>query len=95
MLLLVARRLLAWAVAAPAVDGTLDASYGAPIVVQGVQTGFGDANNPQGALGGSELDAGYATISGGRLFMMFTGNLEPNFNKLGCSLTRRLAVRTH
>ena len=33
-------------------------------------------------LGGSELDAGYATISGGRLYLMLTGNLEPNFNKL-------------
>jgi hypothetical protein len=67
--------------AAPAVDGTLDASYGSPIVVQAVQTQFGDAN-PPGSLGGSELDAGYATISGGRLYMMLTGNHEPNFNKL-------------
>jgi len=32
--------------AAPVVDGTLDASYGAPIAVQGVQTQFGDANPP-------------------------------------------------
>lgn len=67
--------------AAPVVDGTLDASYGAPIVVQGVQTQFGDAN-PPGSLGGSELDAGYATITGGRLYLMLTGNHEPNFNKL-------------
>ena len=70
------------AVAAPAVDGTVDASYGAPLAVQGVQTGFGDVGSPPGNLGGSELDAAYATISGGRLYLMFTGNLEANFNKL-------------
>jgi hypothetical protein len=28
------------------------------------------------------LDAAYATISGGRLYLMLTGNHEPNFNKL-------------
>src|SRR5258708_7628622 len=70
----------AWAVA-PVVDATLDASYGAPIVVQAVEAGFGDAN-PPGSLGGSELDAGYATIQGGRLYLTLTGNLEPNFNKV-------------
>jgi hypothetical protein len=63
------------------VDGTLDPAYGAPIVVQTVETQFGDAN-PPGALNGSELDAAYAHVSGGRLFLMFTGNQEPNFNKL-------------
>jgi hypothetical protein len=69
------------AAAAPVVDGTLDASYGPALAVQTDATGFGDAN-PPGSLGGSELDAGYATVSGGRLYMMFTGNQEPNFNKL-------------
>jgi len=63
------------------VDGTLDGSYGAPIVVQTVQTQFGDAN-PPGNLGGSELDAAYARVEGGRLYLMLTGNHEPNFNKL-------------
>jgi hypothetical protein len=67
--------------AAPVVDGTLDAAYGPAIAVQTDATGFGDAN-PPGSLGGSELDAGYATISGGRLYLMLTGNHEPNFNKL-------------
>jgi hypothetical protein len=67
--------------AAPVIDGTLDASYGSALAVQATPTGFGDAT-PPGSLGGSELDAGYATISGGRLYMMFTGNHEPNFNKL-------------
>jgi len=63
------------------VDGTRDASYGAPLAVQSVQTQFGDAN-PPGNLGGSELDAAYARVSGGRLYLLFTGNHEPNFNKL-------------
>jgi hypothetical protein len=67
--------------AAPVVDGTLDASYGPAIAVQAAPTGFGDAN-PPGSLGGSELDAAYATVSGGRLYFMLTGNHEPNFNKL-------------
>ena len=68
----------AWAVT---VDGTLDGSYGPALAVQQAPTGFGDAS-PPGSLGGSELDAAYATISGGRLYIMLTGNHEPNFNKL-------------
>ena len=66
---------------AQVVDGTVDGAYGGAITVQTVETQFGDAN-PPGNLGGSELDAGYATISGGRLYLMLTGNHEPNFNKL-------------
>jgi hypothetical protein len=69
------------ALAVPTVDGTRDAEYGPPIVVQAVETQFGDAA-PPGALGGSELDAAYATIVGNRLYLMLTGNQEPNFNKL-------------
>lgn len=71
----------AQAVAAITVDGTKDAEYGAAIVVQTVQTAFGDAM-PPGSLGGSELDAAYARIQGDRLFLLLTGNHEPNFNKL-------------
>jgi len=67
--------------AAPVVDGTTDVDYGAALAVQTVQTGFGDAN-PPGSLGGSELDAAYAIVEGGRLYFMLTGNHEPNFNKL-------------
>jgi hypothetical protein len=66
---------------AQTIDGTRDAIYGAPLAVQTVQTQFGDAN-PPGSLGGSELDAAYARIANGRLFLMLTGNHEPNFNKL-------------
>jgi hypothetical protein len=69
------------ALAAPVVDGTRDVEYGAALSVQAVQTGFGDAT-PPGFLGGSELDAAYAKIVGGRLYLLLTGNHEPNFNKL-------------
>ena len=68
-------------VSAITVDGTLDPAYGPALAVQAAATGFGDAN-PPGSLGGSELDAGYATVQGGRLYIMLTGNHEPNFNKL-------------
>src|SRR3954469_25468180 len=64
--------------AAPAlaitVDGTKDAGYGGALAVQTVETGFGDNF--------SELDAGYGVISGGKLYLMITGNVEANFNKL-------------
>jgi MYXO-CTERM domain-containing protein len=74
--------LIVAAIATPAsaqvVDGTKDAGYGAALAVQTVDTQFGDAN----PNGGSELDAGYALISGGRLNLMLTGNIEANFNKL-------------
>jgi hypothetical protein len=74
---------LAWSAVASAitVDGTLDAEYGAAVAVQMVDTEFGDAFPPN-ALGGSELDAAYAAFESGRLYLMFTGNHEPNFNKL-------------
>ena len=65
------------------VDGTLDGSYGSPLTVQSTPTGFG--NSTIGSVqfaNGSELDAGYATISAGRLYILCTGNLESNFNKL-------------
>ena len=62
------------------VDGTLDAGYGAPLAVQTVQTDFGDSGGA--GTGGGELDAAYATIDGGRLYIMLTGNQEGNYNKL-------------
>jgi hypothetical protein len=60
--------------AAPAVDGTKDAAYGSALAVQTVQTGFGDNN--------SELNAGYGVIDSGKLYLMLTGNVEANFNRL-------------
>ncbi len=59
--------------AAPVLDGTRDASYSTR-AVQTVETGFGDNF--------SELNAAYAEIDGGTLYLMLTGNLESNFNKL-------------
>jgi hypothetical protein len=55
-------------------DGFRDAGYGAALSVQTVQTQFGDNF--------SELNAAYATIVGGNLHLLLTGNLEANFNKL-------------
>ena len=62
----------AWAV--PIVDGSRDAEYGSALALQTIDTGFGDNF--------SELDGGYGLISGGRLYLMLTGNVEANFNKL-------------
>lgn len=62
------------------IDGTKDASYGAAIAVQTINTGFGQANGSGGA--GSELDAVYGQITGGELYLMFTGDLEGNYNHL-------------
>lgn len=67
------------AMAQISVDGSVDSMYGSPISVQTVQTQFGDSMN--GASGG-ELDALYATVDGGRLYVMLAGNQEGNFNKM-------------
>ena len=56
------------------VDGTKDGDYGSALAVQTVQTQFGD--------NASEWNAGYAKIDAGGLYLMLTGNLESNFNKL-------------
>ena len=71
----------AWAV--PTVNGSLDAEYGSPLAVQGNPTSFGDSNLAStNFANGSELDAGYARVSNGRLYIFLAGNLETNFNKL-------------
>ncbi len=64
------------------IDGTRDAEYGPAIATQTIQTGFGNATSPTGIGGGGELDAAYAVIEDGRLYVMITGNIENNFNKL-------------
>lgn len=57
------------------VDGTRDNSlYSTPLAVQTVNTTFGDNAN--------EWNAAYAYVNGGKLYLMFTGNLENSFNKL-------------
>lgn len=66
---------LAGAASAQVIDGTrVGDSYGAARAVQSVETQFGD--------NASEWNAAYATVAGGRLNLMLTGNLEANFNKL-------------
>ena len=61
--------------AMPTVNGVLGpGEYGPAISVQAVETQFGDNF--------SELNAAYARVANGHLFLMLTGNLEGNFNKL-------------
>jgi hypothetical protein len=77
LLTIVAAAVATQASAAPILDGVRDGSY--PLLsVQGVQTGFGDGN----PTGGSELNAAWGYIDSGVLYLMLTGNLESNFNKL-------------
>ncbi|MBL8880809.1 MAG: PEP-CTERM sorting domain-containing protein [Phycisphaerales bacterium] len=82
-LLMAATLVAAPAMASIGVDGTAEGAYGAAVSVQTLQTNFGDAN--MGAVdyaNGSELDAAYAVIKGGNLYLTLAGNLESNFNKL-------------
>ena len=60
--------------AAITVDGSRDLDYGPALAVQTVQTQFGDNFN--------EWNAGYARVLNGALYLMLTGNLEANFNRL-------------
>jgi hypothetical protein len=62
------------AIAQPIIDGSITGDGYAEASVQKVQTGFGDNF--------SELDAAYARVHGGKLYLALTGNLEGNFNKL-------------
>ncbi len=70
---------------APTIDGTKDSAYGSPQAgwLQGNFTGFGDNGEatPAGG-GGSEIDAVYAVVNGGMLYVMITGNVEKNGNGL-------------
>jgi hypothetical protein len=69
--------------AAPIVNGSYEADYGAALAVQANPTGFGDSNTGQvGTANGSELDAAYGVVQGGNLHIFLAGNLESNFNKL-------------
>lgn len=71
------------ATAQPVINGTLDAIYGSPWVVQNTQTNFGNSNLGQvGFANGSEINAGYAYRDATHLYVFITGNLETNFNKL-------------
>lgn len=70
---------------APTVDGTKDSAYGSPQAgwLQGNFTGFGDNGTPTPAGGGgSEINAVYAVVNAGVLYVMITGNVESNGNGL-------------
>jgi len=60
-------------IAQPVLDGTRDGSYNLRSV-QTVETQFGDNL--------SELNAAWSQIHNNTLYVVFTGNLESNFNKL-------------
>jgi len=70
--------------AAAAIDGTDFANqYGPAIWTQNVGTQFGNNANPDPrAADGSEIDALYTRISGGKLLVGVAGNLSTDFNKL-------------
>jgi len=64
-------------------DGAMDGLYGAPLALQDTQTGFG--NSDLGIVDfadGSELDAAYARVVNDNLYLLITGNLASNFDKL-------------
>ena len=74
-------------VAQIAVDGDLggdEVDYGPALSVQNTNTGYGNATNGDSryANGGSEIDQVFARVMADRLFVLVTGNLESNFNKL-------------
>jgi hypothetical protein len=64
--------------------GTTSVSYGSPRSVQTINTGFGNSTytgTPNGPdANGSELDAGYGTVSGGNLYLFLAGDFENNGN---------------
>ncbi len=64
--------------AAVTLDGSIAGDGYTLASTQTVETQFGDAN----PNGGSELDAAWAQIDGGVLYLTLTGNLESNLNKL-------------
>ncbi len=93
------------AVTAPALDGTVDAAfYGAVLGAQNNQTGFGDSNLAQiDSSNGSEIDGVYARVgtadvgdgAQGYLFLLVTGNLESNFNRLNLFIDTGAAGGQH
>jgi hypothetical protein len=61
-------------------SGTLDPGfYGSPLYVQTINTGFGNSTGG-GDASGSELDAVYAQVSGGNLYLFIAGCFQANGN---------------
>jgi len=59
---------------------TTSVSYGSPLAVQTINTGFGDSsgvsNSQNDDYNGSELDAGYGVVSGGSLYFFLAGDIQ-------------------
>lgn len=75
------------ALAQPVVDGTAagDSSfYGAARSVQNTNSGYGNETNGDQriATSGSEIDQVFGAIANDRLYVIITGNLQSNYNKL-------------
>jgi hypothetical protein len=83
--------LAATAAGAQTIDGAnFGAEYGPAQWSQNVGTQFGNSTDAGAfASNGSEINAVYARISGGILFVGVAGNLETNFNKLNIALDFR------
>jgi len=63
------------------VNGSYASDYGSPIVLQTINTGFGDSTVGDGtSTGGSELDAAYGVAENGNLYLFLPGNFEDNGN---------------
>ena len=63
------------------VSGTLGPQYGSPLSIQATQTNAGFV--PQGQIDyglGQQLDMAYGYVSGGVLYLFFTGNLSFSWN---------------
>ena len=68
-------------------NGYREDLYGSNLAVQLVQTEFGD--------NASELNAAFAGVQDGKLFLMLTGNIENNFNKLNILIDSSNAVTSN
>ena len=57
---------------------TSSVSYGSPLAVQTINTGFGDSSGASGGddYNGSELDAAYGIVSGGDLYLFLAGDVQ-------------------
>lgn len=65
------------------VDGTRDAAYGAPLLVNQLATTLGNTSiGSQNNANGSEIDAVYAYRTATRLYIFVAGNLRTQFDKL-------------
>ena len=73
------------ALAQPIIDGKNALSeYGAALYINTTDpTQFGDNDNPDCAwTSGSEIDGVYGLVQDGVLYLMVTGNMESNWNKI-------------